>query len=124
MPFHYCIGNPCWICYPEKNPTNNTEPKYQETFKKITENHLIPENDLSGRLKEYLVDIFNMGLNEGAHYFCDDGMLTISDIEKEQSKLNKSDVGYLFLEKLLDRMRNDPQIFEKKSPELEQNNEK
>ena len=82
MATHYCIGNPCWICFPEYAP--KTDDEHYEFWKEDAEERMIPEFGISGKLHQLLVDIFIQGLDEDTFYmFMDYAGLSIEDVEAE-----------------------------------------
>jgi hypothetical protein len=85
---HYCISNPCWICYPEFAPKYN-EKNYID-FQQIIEEHKIPENKISELLKNLLIEVFEYGLGEGQH-FCSINVeddISLAGIKEERLKLS------------------------------------
>ena len=96
MPTHYCIGNPCWICYPQLAPK-------QDPWPQIIQYRLTPDDDISGLLEQMLVDVFEQGLDEDTHYRAMPEDLDLEKIKLERTKLSDTS----FKAKLLDLMIKD-----------------
>jgi hypothetical protein len=94
MATHYCIGNPCWLCYPEYAP------KQQEYYKPLpmnlvfpekifplwAEERIIPAVGISGIAKRLITEIFGQGLDEDIHLWIMANMnLSVEDIKNERS---------------------------------------
>ena len=66
MSTHYCIGIPCWICFPEHKPKFD---KNIEFWEETIQDRYIPTCGVSGLLKNLLTSIFEQGLDEDTHYY-------------------------------------------------------
>jgi hypothetical protein len=86
MTTHHCIGNPCWICYPDLAP--KSEDKHYIFLQDRLLAHQFTAHKMSDLLKEMLIEIFESGLGEDAHYRCNQD-LKLEKIKEE--RLNMSD---------------------------------
>ncbi len=111
MAAHYCIGNPCWICYPAYAPKKEDTVRYDE-WQSIIQDHYVPEQGISGVLKDIIINIFEYGLGEGQFYY-DVGPktlhhspeMTIEQVKEERSKLNDASLEAILLDKLIAEYR-------------------
>lgn len=105
MSTHYCVSNPCWICFPEYAPKLKDSFGYQNYL----QNHVILEDNISELLENLIIEVFDQGLDEDRH-FRSIGSLTLDNIKDERAKISNDSLKA----KLLDLMIKD---FEEKSSE-------
>lgn len=98
MVAHYCIGNPCWICFPEHAPSK-THPEYEFLMESIDESK-IPEKGISGNLRNLLITIFAQGLDEGT-LIREMNDLTIQDIINERKHVEDDSFVAILLDSLI-----------------------
>lgn len=99
---HYCISNPCWICYPEYAPKQDD--KHFTWWNQEIEDHKIPQSGVSGIVRRLLVAVFDQGLDEDTHLWTMPNLkLKLEDIKKEREQVVE---GSLEAE-LLDLLIND-----------------
>jgi hypothetical protein len=94
MATHHCIGNPCWICYPEYAPKQESH-----FWKNIVQSYTFKDNNISSLLEEMLIKVFQSGIDEDAHFRCNDD-LTLEKIKEERARISDNS----FEAKLLDIM--------------------
>lgn len=83
---HYCISNPCWICYPEYAPKQNE--KNFAFWQEEIEDHKVPQSGISGLVYRLLIRVFNQGLDEDTHLWTmPDLNLKLEDIKKEREQV-------------------------------------
>lgn len=100
MANHYCISNPCWICYPEYAP-KSTE-KHYTFFSSEIEARKIPESGISGIARELLIAVFEQGLDEDIHLWSmSDLKLKAEDIKKEREHVVDGSLEAQLLDLLL-----------------------
>jgi hypothetical protein len=98
MAAHYCIGNLCWICYPEYAP--KPEDKIYKYWPEISQERQIPENKISGLLESLLISVFDQGLDEDEHFRALPEELNLDSMKAERAKISNDSLEV----KLLDRM--------------------
>jgi len=101
MATHYCIGNPCWICYPEYAPKQSDN--IYQYWPEMERERQIPENKISGLLERLLIDVFEQGLDEDTHYRNAPEELSLDKIKDERAKIANDSLEA----KLLDLMIKD-----------------
>ena len=96
---HYCIGNPCWICYPEYAPKSDNK-----NFE-FWNNHLaalqLPENKISGVLHELLLAVFRQGLDEDEHFRAMGEELDLEKIKAERAKIDSNSLEAQLLDLMI-----------------------
>ena len=101
---HYCIGNPCWICYPTYAPTQDSQGI--KTWQKLIDNHKIPEQGISGNVYNLLIAVFEQGLDEDAHfYYMSNPELKLEDIVKEREHVNNDSLEAALLDLLIEDLK-------------------
>lgn len=70
MATHHCIGNPCWICFPNTHP--KPKDKFYDYFSKRVQDYSFKENNISTLLEEMLIQIFQSGIDEDEHFRCNE----------------------------------------------------
>lgn len=99
---HYCIGNPCWICFPEYAPTPENK-DYNIVWNEELKSRVIPDNNISGKLRDLLIRVFEQGLDEDTHFWALGDTLDLEKIKAERAKISSDS----FEAKLLDLMIED-----------------
>lgn len=94
MATHHCIGNPCWLCFPDYAP------KPDEKIYPIMLSYQFRDNKISELLEDLLVDVFQSGIGEDAHYRCDDG-LTLEKIKEERTRISNDTLEAKLLDILI-----------------------
>ncbi|WP_227634292.1 hypothetical protein, partial [Klebsiella pneumoniae] len=69
---HHCIGNPCWICFPQLAPKPNE--RLYDYWQNRIQDYTFKENQISSLLEEMLMEIFKSGLDEDAHFRCNNDL--------------------------------------------------
>lgn len=84
---HYCIGNPCWICYPQLTPQNNQN-VFLETSFTPNNSFLLSALKLSPELKALLFEVFQRGLDEDEHFRSLGNDLDLEKLKSERLQLD------------------------------------
>lgn len=95
---HGCIGNPCWICYPEYAPKHDPWPQ-------ILQDRIVPEQGISGRLRELLESVFRQGLDEDTHYRAI-GDMTLEDLKLERTHVTAGSLEAQLLDLMIEDFEN------------------
>lgn len=97
---HYCIGNPCWICYPEHAPKQDNE--YYTYWQEEIEKRKVPETEISGKVYDLLIEIFEQGLDEDTHMWAMPNLgLKLVDIINERNNVNDDSLEAALLDLLI-----------------------
>lgn len=97
---HYCIGMPCWICYPEHAPKLNGD----------TYNLAPLQNDqISDSVKEFLVDVFESGIGEDAHFRALGDDLSLTSLKEERARIDSNSLAAKLLDLVIESFENDNQ---------------
>lgn len=103
MATHYCIGNPCWLCYPEYAP--KVENKNYETLVSVMKDHEAPSNGtISGVLQLLIYAVFDQGLDEGTPLWSNRSM-PLEDIKEERKNLLPDSLAAILIDKLIEYLQ-------------------
>lgn len=95
---HYCFGNPCFIC----NAQDSLKEDWSSQLHDIIEDHKIPEKGMSGLLKSMLLAIFEQGLDEDTHLWCDEAKyIGLNEIKEERNKVANDSIEAKLLDMLI-----------------------
>jgi len=95
MATHYCIGNPCWICYPALAPT-------KEPWPQILQERHIPEEGISGITRGLLLAVFDQGLDEDTHFREMVDGPTIEELQEERKHVNDHSMEATLFDRLIE----------------------
>jgi hypothetical protein len=99
MATHHCIGNPCWICYPDLAPKR--EERLYDYWQQRIQDYQYPNNQISNLLKEMIIDIFKSGLDEDMYYRCNQD-ITFDKIKEERSRIPNDSLEAKLLDLLIE----------------------
>lgn len=102
---HYCIGNPCWLCYPDLAPKLDNKNFWEY---KIATLQLL-DDKISGVLRELLLSVFRCGLSEDEHFRAMGDELDLEKIKAERAKIDSTSLEATLLDLMI-------QDFEDSSP--------
>jgi hypothetical protein len=97
---HYCIGNPCWICYPEYAPKSDNQ--HFDFWNNRIAAFTLPEKNISGVLRELLLAVFRQGLDEDEHFRAMGDELDLEKIKAERAKIDSNSLEAQLLDLMIE----------------------
>lgn len=101
---HFCIGNPCWICFPDSAPKQ--ENKYYTFQSERTVTLKLPGTKISPLLSKLLTAIFKQGLDEDEHFRAISDELDLEKIKAERAKVDPNSLEAGLIDLMIEDFEN------------------
>lgn len=102
---HYCIGNPCWICYPEFAPKQDNKNYYTFQGERAVTLKL-PGNKISPLLSKLLTAVFKQGLSEDEYFRAISDELDLEKIKAERAKVDPNSLEASLIDLMIEDFEN------------------